>query len=257
VWRAAVLAGGALVLACAAGREEVVVVHFGDSTCITDYLPATQRVDAVLNARLAARYPGQRVVSHNAARSGEHVREFLDGGRYDAVRGRIDRIDVALVRYGQNDMKFYAPAEFKVHLEKLADRLRRDYPGVHVVLETNTYVDPEHGGSDAMNARYDRYWEIVRQVAREGDYPLVDVFARRRHEVAAGQWDLSRRNKRLALERYGRIVVDDAKDEEMRSVHGWLSDAHPNPNGVRITADEEFRVLTATWPDRLPRAAAR
>jgi lysophospholipase L1-like esterase len=252
---AGALAVAALVLACVEGTEEVVVVHFGDSTCITDYLPVAERVDAVLNARLAAHYPGQRIVSHNAARSGEYVREFLDGGRYDAVRGRIDRVDVALVRYGQNDMKFHSPAEFKAHLEELADRLERDYPGVHLVLETNTYVDPAHGGSDAMNARYDRYWEVVRQVARERGYPLVDVFARRRREAAAGNWDLGRRNKRLALERFGRIVVDDSRDGEMHGVQGWLSDAHPNANGVRVTADEEFRVLTATWPDRLPSAA--
>ena len=35
-------------------KAEVVIVHFGDSTCITSYLPTEQRVEAVLKDRLSA-----------------------------------------------------------------------------------------------------------------------------------------------------------------------------------------------------------
>jgi hypothetical protein len=49
------------------GNAEVVIVHFGDSTCITSYLPNEQRVESVLNKRLAAFYENQRIVSHNVA----------------------------------------------------------------------------------------------------------------------------------------------------------------------------------------------
>jgi lysophospholipase L1-like esterase len=232
-----------------------VVLHFGDSTCITDYLPRSARVDVVLNARLAAHYREQTIVSHNVARSGEFIREFLDSGRYErAVRRRIARIDVALVRYGQNDMKFYAPEEFLAHLGELCDRLEEDYPGVHLVLETNTYVDPARGGSERTDARYRRYWAVIRRVARARGYPLVDVYARRRREAAAGNWDQNRRSRRLALERFGRIVVDDGEDATMAGVRGWFGDAHPNARGVSIIADEEWRTLVARWPTRLPRA---
>ena len=42
-------------------KAEVVIVHFGDSTCITSYLPAEQRVEAVLNDRLSAFYENERI----------------------------------------------------------------------------------------------------------------------------------------------------------------------------------------------------
>jgi hypothetical protein len=38
-------------------------------TCITSYLPAEQRVEAVLNDRLSNFYQDQRFVSHNVASS--------------------------------------------------------------------------------------------------------------------------------------------------------------------------------------------
>src|SRR5439155_684376 len=147
--------------------------------------------------------------------------------RYERdVRGRVPHLDIALIRYGHNDRGRFSLEEFGRQLEELCDRLRRDYPGVHLVLETNSYIDPVHNASERMNEEYDRTWEVVRRVARERQYPLVEVFARLRREVTAGNWDLCIRNP------------------------------HPNFRAVTITADEEFRTLTAAWPGRLPKAGA-
>src|SRR5437762_6703134 len=49
--------------------DRVVIAHFGDSTCSTDYLPAPLHIDRVLNARLAERYPAQRIVNVTSARA--------------------------------------------------------------------------------------------------------------------------------------------------------------------------------------------
>lgn len=259
---------------CGAGRgtdspADVVVVHFGDSTTITDYLEPEQRIDRVLNAKLAARYPQQRIVSHNAAVSGDTLRAFLAPrhwlrgviprpSRYETeVVGRLPRIDLALVRYGQNDMKVLTPREFRQDLEVFCDRLARDYPGVHIVLETNTYMDPAHGGRERDNVNNDVYWQVARDLARERGWPLVDVSARRRHEIEAGNWDFYIRSRKLSQERYGRLIVDGSKDAEMAGEPGWFGNRHPNPNAVLVTADEELEVLAATWPDRLPRAGGR
>ena len=85
-------------------NAEVVIVHFGDSTCITSYLPAEQRVEAVLNDRLSKSYRNRRIISHNVAAGGDYIRQFLDSGRYKkAVKDRIPHIDIALIRYGHND----------------------------------------------------------------------------------------------------------------------------------------------------------
>jgi lysophospholipase L1-like esterase len=251
---AALLAATAAPSLPAAGPE-VVVAHFGDSTCSTDYLPAGQRVDAVLNGLLTARYPAQRIVNRNVCKSGEWIRSFVDSGRYARVRARVPRVDVALVRYGQNDMKYYPPEEFRSQLAELCDALAADYPGVHLVLETNTWVDPAHGGFERANTKFERYWEEIRALARERGYPLVDVAARRRREIARGNWDFSIRNKELAQKRYGRWILDDGKDAEMAGVPHWFKDTHPNVRGVRLVADEELRTLTTRWPEALPRAA--
>jgi lysophospholipase L1-like esterase len=249
--------------------DAVVVAHLGDSTTVTDYLPPDARIDRVLNARLTARYPTQRIVDVNLARNGEDIRGLFAprralGGlvvrrsRYEAeIHGRLPRIDVALVRYGLNDMKHALPDEFGRDLARLCDRLAADYPGVHVVLETNGFMDPAHGGHARDNAAGDVYWDVVRALARERGTPLVDVWARRRREVAAGRWDFYIRSRVLSAARFGRLVTDDAHDEEMAAVAGWFGNRHPNANGVRVIADEELRVLAATWPAGLPRAGER
>ena len=109
------------------GNAKVVIVHFGDSTCITSYLPTEQRVEAVLRERLVAYYEGQEIVSHNVAAGGDYIRQFLDSGRYrKVVKERVPHIDIALIRYGHNDQKHCEPAEFRRHLEEFCDLLEKD-----------------------------------------------------------------------------------------------------------------------------------
>ena len=49
-------------------------------------------------------------------------------------------------------------------------------------------------------------------------------------------------------------TLDGEKDNEIKDVPGWFYDNHPNANGVRIIADEEFKVITGLWPEHLPTA---
>jgi len=243
-------------------------VHFGDSTCRTSYLPEADRIDVVLNARLAEHYRGQRIVSRNVCEDGDTIARFTRPRRWlhllprpsryaTDVVAAIPRIDVALVRYGQNDMKVVTPTTFERQVEGLCDRLLADYPGVHVVLETNTWMDPAHGGHARDNANNDVYWERIRRIADRRGWPLVDVAARRRMETAAGNWDFYIRSRVLSQSRFGHLIVDGSHDGEMAGVKWWYGNRHPNPNAVRVTADEEYRTIVATWPDRLPRADGR
>lgn len=246
-----------------ASGDNIVIVHFGDSTCITSYLPKEQRIDALLNAKLKTHYKSQSIVNHNVGLDGDYIRQFLDGGRYKKhVQDKIPHINIALIRYGQNDMKKNknpdaSPELFRKHLEELCDKLLTDYPGVQIVLETNTFVDPAHGGSEWMNKEYNKFWEVHRQLAKDRKYPLVENFNRRVAEVAAGRWDLSIRNQALSREKFKQVIVDDSKDKEMEGVKDWFADGHPNPNAVIITAEEEFKTLTATWPEKLPVAKGK
>ncbi len=238
--------------------REVVIVHFGDSTCITGYLPANQRVETVLNQRLSAFYKEQMIVSHNVAAGGDYIRQFLDYGRYEkVVKDKIPHIDIALIRYGHNDQKHCEPPDFKQHLEEFCDLLRKDYPEIQIVLETNTWVDPQHYNGDPaatarFNQRMDSVWAVVRQVAGERKYPLVEIYERKKKETEAGNWDQRIRSQKLSQERFGKRILDGSKDEEMKDVPGWFVDNHPNANGVEIIADEEFRTITRLWAKSLP-----
>jgi lysophospholipase L1-like esterase len=256
-----------LLVACLSGRiepaqarQEIVIVHFGDSTCITSYLPKEQRVESVLNDRLSAFCENQNVVSHNVAAGGDYIRQFLDSGRYrKVVKERIPDIDIALIRYGHNDQKHCEPVEFKKHLEEFCGLLAEDYPGVQIILETNTWVDPKHHAADPetsvkLNERMNAVWDVVRQVAKERKYPLVEIYERKKKETEAGNWDQRIRHQQLSMEKFGRRILDGSKDDEMSNVAGWFYDNHPNANGVRIIADEEFKVITGLWPKRLPTA---
>lgn len=243
-------------------HQKVVVVHFGDSTCITSYLPNDQRVEAVLNHRLSAFYKHQKIVNHNVAAGGDYVRRFLDSGRYEkVVKDTIRHIDIALIRYGHNDQKHCEPIEFKRHLEEFCDLLSKDYPGLRIVLETNTWVDPEHHATDPttsvqLNKRMNSTWEVVRQVAIEQEYPLVEIYERKKRETETGNWDQRIRNQQLSMEKFGTRILDGSKDEEMKDVAGWFSDNHPNANGVKIIADEECKTITRLWPKGLPTGAS-
>jgi len=240
--KAAVSVLGVVLFAAGVARpeEKVVVAHFGDSTCICSYLKRDKRVDALLEKKLQAHYRGQKIDNVNVAQGGEFIRQFLDGGkglssgsnakRYEQkIRPRNPKIDIALIRYGQNDWKLeqrkdiapggYSEKEFKKDLLRLIGTLRKDYPGVHIVLETGTYF----GGSSWTGRVAQRYWKAVRELAAEQRLPLVDNWKR---------WEAETKQGNTALRKGG----------------------HPTEEGVRLHADEEFRVLTRLWPTRLPKA---
>ena len=98
----------------------------------------------------------------------------------------------------------------------------------------------------------DSVWAVVRQLAGERKYPLVEIYERKKKETEAGNWDQRIRDQKLSQERFGKPILDGSKDEEMKDVPGWFLDNHPNANGVKIIADEEFKTITGLWPKALP-----
>lgn len=233
-----------LLMGAVCAQGEIVVAHFGDSTCACAYLKPEERVDAILEKTLRKYYRGQEIDNVNVAKGGEFIRLLLDGGRSiynnkihpkryeESIRKQCPRIDIALVRYGQNDWNLrnrkdvapdgYNEETFRKDLVRLIETLQKDYPGIHVILETGTYYGDE---SDRMA---NRYWDVVRAVARERGLPLVDNYKRWEEEVKHG------------------TPVD--------KLHREKDKEHPSALGVSIHADEEFKVIRALWPKRLPRA---
>ncbi len=224
--------------------------HFGDSTCITSYLPEEKRVHKVLERKLEAAFRGLDVVPRNFARGGDFIYRFLNHendwgprwkegegpkpGRYwTEARGKTE-LDIALIRYGQNDMKQYEPPEFGERLKELIARIRTDFPGVLVILETGTYFDPDHYGWAGINRQFDGYWQATRNVAKELRLPLVDNFRRWKEETGKGNWD-------LRIRRDG--TLDASKDAGREKDKSWFANGHPNARGVELIVDEEIKVI--------------
>ena len=86
------------------------------------------------------------------------------------------------------------------------------------------------------------------------NYPLVEIYERKKKDTEAGNWDQRIRNQKLSIDKYGRRILGGSKDSEMEDVPGWFIDNHPNANGVKIIAGEEFKTITRTWPKHLPTA---
>jgi len=206
-------------------RDETVIAHLGDSITITSYLPFDQRVDRVLQAMIEKRLPNMKTRQLNLGVDGEWLGALLDTGRYaKAVKENYPKIDVVFIRYGGNDTRKYDITEFKKQLGTLSDNLKRDYPGVTIIIGTGPYG---HGLDWGNTRQYGPYWQAAREFAKERNYPLVDIYARFEKEAS---FDTARQPK----------------------------DLHPSALGVRLIAEEEFEVLkTVLAPAReIPVSAA-
>ena len=191
-------------------KDETVVVHLGDSITITSYLPFHQRVDRVLQALIEKHLPGIRTRQINLGVDGEWIGALLDTGRYTkVVKENYPKIDVVFIRYGANDTRKYDVDEFRKQLGKLCDNLKHDYPDVTLIIGTGPYG---HGLNWGNTRQYGPYWQAGRDVAKERNCPLVDIYARLQKEAT---FDTARKPK----------------------------DLHPSPLGVRLIAQAEFDVL--------------
>lgn len=223
------------------------IIMIGDCTLATDYLPKRLRNETLLQERLRQLYPHDAVTVTNEGLEGETVAQFLK--RYARTFARNAPPDYIIIRYGVNDRKAYGVEGFRARLEELCARLRHDFPRARLVLETGIYVDyPAHYEFD-RNAVLQPIYEVIRELARTQGDALVDIYERMRRETEQGNWDLRVRG-------YG--VVDDEipiYNASLDHLHEgdvrWWTNIHPNPEGIRVIADEEARVFQAHWPTTL------
>lgn len=214
------------------------VALLGDSNVITYYLHPSDRVDAFLQASLADSHPGVSIEVENCALGGDAVRNLLDSKRYERDLLTLGRIDVAFIRYGLNDMNRYDPATFESLQRELVSRLRSDFPGIRIVLETSTFIDfPAHNTSDT-NARSKPYFEVTRRLGAEIADGLVDVWEIMRLETERGNWDLRYRSHPL-----GKLILDGRFDAEFDFAPSFYSNPHHTPPANRLVAAAEHEML--------------
>jgi len=189
--------------------KEVVVLLIGDSISITSYLPFSERIDALLAQRVQKELPAQKVRFVNVAADGEYCKELIETKRYEKViKENLQKVDIAIIRYGANDQKRYGADEFKKCMSTLCDNLMRDYPGIKIVLGTGTHLH----NSDEINKKYGVMWQAARDLAAERKYPLADVYKRFEAEGS------------------------------LKPVNG-AGDMHPSAYGVQLAAEVVFEAL--------------
>lgn len=230
-----------------ASEDTIHMLMLGDCTLATSYLPAHLKNETLLAGLLARAYPRDRIAIANEGLDGESVAGFLR--RYDRTFARHPDPTYVFLRYGVQDRRKYGVEGFRLRMEEICDRLREDFPWVRLVLETGIYVDyPAHYEFD-RNAVLQPLYDVIRELgAREG-LPVVDIYERMRRETEQGNWDLRVRGYGVVDEEIP--VLGAGLDQLYGHDVRWFTNIHPNPAGIAVIADEEARVLQATWPETL------
>jgi len=222
------------------------ILLLGDSTVNTPYLPEKDQVQSKLKERLKTLLPGSTFEVVNGGQGGESIgpgaksnfiEKDIDGfhfySRYDQVIKANKGMDIIFIRYGSNDKNNYSAEEFKKRLKNLCERLKKDYPGVKIAVETAMYIDPNHTSSKTPNEGTRAVFDVIRAFAKEEAYALDDVQEALKTATEAGNWDLRIRSDKVTL--------DDSKDAAhlTDTDKSWWSNPHPNVKGIDIIAGLE------------------
>jgi lysophospholipase L1-like esterase len=206
------------------GDAEAVVVLFGDSTDMTNYLPTEFRLGRRLELLLRDRFPESRIDVHCLAEGGETLQRLLESGRLDRELRCLPRCDLAMIRYGLNDAsRGIDPAAFARQLQTASDMIHGRFPKAQVVLSTTI---------PSSAAAYDR--QTVAMAATLG-VPLIrlDEFIRKRSAAGDSDWH------HQAGSRVGRRR--DANPAA--NPDGLGGDKHPNAYGAQMIAEHYFEHL--------------
>jgi len=206
------------------------VVLLGASNVITSYLAPEDRVDAMLTAKLKQARPEVDIDVENAGVGGDTVKRFLETKRYERDLLTLDRIDILFISYGGNDSSRYDVDTFTQLHRELIERLRSDFPGVRIILQTGTWVDyPKHYNRD-MNAQFGPYYDALRGLSNVAD-GLLDVCEVLKREAENGNWDMRYRNTQV-----GKLILDDRFDAGHEDDPTWFSNIHHTPAANRLIA---------------------
>jgi lysophospholipase L1-like esterase len=207
----------------------------GDSTVQTnDYSTYPQNgIGQVFPIFIKEEY---RVENH--AKNGRSTKSFIDEGRLAAIEERIGEGDFLFIQFGHNDEKDQDPTRYTTPFGTFKENLKTyiavarnhgAYPVLITPLERRCYVDEWKLGAGA----HGDYVAGMKEVAKECDVPLVDLYTMSRHaleeagEIGSRKWHMffdagiyeehpeeSRDNTHLRYEgavKYGSLIAQGLK----------------------------------------------
>lgn len=203
---------------------EAVVAIFGDSTDMTNYLPADLRLGRRLELLLRDRFADRRVDVVDLAEGGEYLKRLIESGRLDRELRALPRCDIAMIRYGLNDAgQKIEPADFGRHLRGACETIRARFPKARLVLSTTIPADVGAYDAETVAAAAALRLPLIR----------LDTYLRRRSAAGESDWH------HQPGSRIGRHRETNPADNP----DGLKGDKHPNALGAQMIAEHYFEHL--------------
>ncbi len=167
----------------------------------------------------------------NHAHSGLTTESFRQEGHYDILRQLIKKGDVVLMQFAHNDQKLAHLKAKEGYRQNLVQYIQeiRSFGGVPVLvtpLARNSWSDPQN-----YNDLLTEYAQVVRDLAKEYDTPLVDLHMRMKQAIFqvglddAKKWfypcDYTHTNDFGALMAAGFVAEDLQKAGILKQIPDW------------------------------------
>jgi lysophospholipase L1-like esterase len=193
----------------------------------------------------------------NSSLSGEYIRRLFDSGRYDRDVADLPGLDYVFIRYGLNDRarRDDFALNFPKDFHELLARLRQDHPQA-LLIPMTVIPFADEAASKEIN-------DLVREVARDENLPVFDIYPRYAAELTKGQNMLNYRRYPLEKvpEQYHNLVkpfvhgdrvevMANELDPILGHLPGWCGDRHPNLAGYNVIADETAEYLAKLLRER-------
>jgi lysophospholipase L1-like esterase len=186
------------------------------------------------------------VTVDNRAKNGRSTRSFLEEGLWQPVADQLQAGDYVLIQFGHNDevktkKSYTTEAEFMANLKRYVKESRRK-KAIPVLLTPVARRLFDDGGK--VVGTHEAYSELVRQVAREQQVPLIDLD---KHSQALLQ--------RFGPETSKLLFLHLTPGEHPNYPKGKEDNTHFSELGARLMAQLVYRELKTMKSDLATRFA--
>ncbi len=183
----------------------------------------------------------------NHAKNGRSTKNFISQGRWNVVFNQLKPGDYVFIQFGHNDAKkedtlrFALPRpDYKNNLKKFI-REARQKQAIPVLLTSITRRDFDKDGR--IKATHGEYPEVMKEVAKEENVPLIDMFEKTKNFI-----------DQLGDEESKQFYLAGVKQNEFRLWNGKKDDTHfTRPGAVKMASlvAEGIRELKLPLADKL------
>lgn len=130
--------------------------------------------------QLLPEYFGPGVVIKNFAKNGRSTRTFIEQGWWAKIMEGVQKGDYVIIQFGHNDSseskpdRYTSPADYKKNLVRFVEDVRSK--GGNPVICTSVVRRKFDGKGDFQDS-HEVYVNLAKEVAREKNVPLIDMYA--------------------------------------------------------------------------------